>query len=59
VSGIGLEALGYLDRNQRPPDTWLAQQRAFLETLKKPVGELRIAIAPSIERLVSAAASQP
>ncbi|MGD0130429.1 MAG: family 20 glycosylhydrolase, partial [Bryobacteraceae bacterium] len=59
VSGIGLEALGYLDRNQRPPDTWPAQQRAFLETLKKPVGELRIAIAPSIERLVSAAASQP
>jgi hexosaminidase len=59
VSGIGLEALDYLDRKQRPPDTWLAQQRAFLETLKKPVGELRLAIAPSIERLVSAAASQP
>jgi hexosaminidase len=59
VSGIGLEALDYLDRNERPSDAWLAQQRAFFETLKKPVGELRLAIAPSIERLVSAAGSQP
>ncbi len=59
VSGIGLEAVDYLDRNERAPDAWLARQRAFLETLKKPVGELRLAIAPSIERLVSAAASQP
>jgi hexosaminidase len=56
---IGLQALDYLDHNQRPPDAWLAEQRAFLETLKKPVAELRLAIAPSIGKLVAATASQP
>jgi hexosaminidase len=56
---IGLQALDYLDRNQRPAGTWLAAQRAFLETLKKPQDELRIAIVPSIEKLVNVAASLP
>jgi hexosaminidase len=57
LSVLGLEALDYLDRKERPPDAWLAQQQAFLETLKKPIAELRIAIAPSIEKLVSLTAS--
>ena len=38
LGSIGLQALDYLDRGERPPDAWLAQQRAFLETLKKPIG---------------------
>jgi hexosaminidase len=59
ASETGLQALDYLDRNQRPPETWLVQQHAFLETLKKPVGELRLAIAPSIEKLVALTASLP
>ncbi len=57
AASIGLQALGYLDRKERPADTWLAQQRAFLETIEKPQAELRIAIMPSIEKLVNAAAS--
>jgi hexosaminidase len=56
---IGLQALDYLDRGERPPETWLAQQRAFLETCKKPQAELRLAIGPSIERLVAATVSRP
>jgi hexosaminidase len=56
---IGLQALDYMDRNERPPDAWLAEQRAFLETLKKPQDELRLAIAPSIEKLIAATVSQP
>lgn len=56
---IGLEALDYLDRKQRPPDAWWKDQEAFLETLKKPEDELRYAIAPSIAKLVAATASQP
>lgn len=56
---IGLEALEYLDRKQRPPDAWLKEQEAFLETLKKPQAELRFAIVPSIAKLVDATASQP
>jgi hexosaminidase len=59
LGAIGLQALDYLGRGERPPDSWLAQQRAFLETCKKPRAELRIAIVPSIEKLIAATASPP
>jgi hexosaminidase len=59
LGAIGLQALDYLERDERPPDAWLIPQRAFLETLKKPQAELRLSIAPSIEKLVNAAASTP
>jgi hexosaminidase len=59
LGSIGLEALDYLDRGERPPAAWVSQQRLFLETLKKPIAELRLAIAPSMEKLVIAAASPP
>jgi hexosaminidase len=59
LGAVGLQALDYLDRGERPPAAWLAQQRAVLETLKRPIAELRLAIAPSIEKLVSLTASQP
>ncbi len=59
LGSIGLKALDYLDRGERPPAAWVAQQRSFLESLKKPIDELRLAIAPSIEKLVTAAASPP
>jgi hexosaminidase len=58
LSAIGLAALDYLDRGERPPDAWVAQQRAYLETLKKPLDEVRFPLAPSIEKLVNAAASR-
>jgi len=59
LGAIGLQVLDYLERNERPPAAWLIEQRAFLETLKKPQAELQIAIAPSIEKLVSLTASVP
>jgi hexosaminidase len=52
LGSIGLQALEYLERNERPPEAWIAEQRAFLTTLRKPLAELRLAIAPSIEKLV-------
>lgn len=59
LGAIGLQALDYLDRNERPPATWLAEQHAFLESLKKPQNEVRLAIVPSIEKLIAATASRP
>jgi hexosaminidase len=59
LAAIGLEALDYSAGRERPPDAWLAQQRVFLESCKKPQAELRIAILPSIEKLINAAASTP
>jgi hexosaminidase len=59
LSTIGLQALDYLDRGERPAESWLMQQRAFLDTVKKPLDEVRIAIVPAIEALINAAVSQP
>jgi hexosaminidase len=59
LGAIGLQALDYLDRKERPSDQWLAEQRAFLETLKKPQNEVRFAIVPSIEKLIDATVSPP
>jgi len=59
LGAIGLQALDYAERGERPPDTWLVEQRAFLETLRKPQAELRLAIAPSIEKLVNLSSSLP
>jgi hexosaminidase len=56
LASIALAALDDLDRGERPTDARLTQQRAFLETCKKPIAELRIAIVPSIEKLLNAAA---
>jgi len=58
LGAIGLEALDDLDRGQRPPEAWLAEQRTFLETLAKPQFELRLAIVPSIRKLLDLAAAQ-
>jgi hexosaminidase len=58
LGAIGLQALDYLDRGDHSTETWLAQQRAFLETLKKPQAELRLAIVPAIEKLLAATAPQ-
>jgi hexosaminidase len=56
---IGLQALNYLDHSESPPAAWAAEQRAFLNTLKKPQDELRFAIVPSISKLVEATVSRP
>jgi hexosaminidase len=59
LSAIGLEALDDLDRGQRPPDNWLKQQRTYLDSVKKPVDDVHIAITPSIGKLIDATASLP
>ncbi|MBV9771577.1 MAG: family 20 glycosylhydrolase [Bryobacterales bacterium] len=59
LGAVGLEALDYTEHAERPPEAWISEQRAFLETLKRQTAELRLAIAPSIEKLVSAAVQSP
>lgn len=57
LGAIGLQALDYLDRGKQPPEAWVAEQREFLETLKKPIAEVRLAVVPSIEKLIDATVS--
>src|SRR5579871_351682 len=53
---IGLAALDFKERRTRPTPRWIAEQRTFLTKAAKVQAELRIAIVPSIQKLVESAA---
>ncbi len=55
IGAIGLQALDYLDRGQRPAADWIAEQRRFLESAGKLRFELKLAVAAPVEKLVEAA----
>jgi hexosaminidase len=54
----GLEALDFLDRRNGAPQDWKTQQLAAIEDAKKPKAQLLIMVAPSVQKLVEAAAGQ-
>ena len=58
VGNIGLQALDYLDRRERPPDSWVAQQTTLLQNAQKQQAQLLLMIVPSVQKLVQAAAGQ-
>jgi len=58
LGAIGLAALDYLDRGERPPTTWVTDQLALIEQAKKPQAQLLLVVAPAIEKLVLASAGQ-
>jgi hexosaminidase len=56
VAAAGLQALDYLDRGQRAPDAWKAEQLALLQLAGQQKGQLLLMIVPSVQKLVEAAA---
>jgi hexosaminidase len=56
VATAGLEALDYMDRGARPEVAWKSRTLALLEDSAKPQAQLLLAIVPSVEKLVQAAA---
>ena len=58
MGAIGIQALSYLDRGRRPARAWVKEQRAFLDEAGKLHQELRIAITPSIQKLVDRVGKQ-
>jgi hexosaminidase len=58
VATTGLQALDYLDRGERAPDTWAAQQFSLLEQAQKPKAQLLLMVAPSVQKLVEASSGQ-
>ena len=56
VGKIGLEALDAIETGKRPPDAWVAEQRAFLQEAKKARAELLLMAVTPVEKLVSQAA---
>jgi hexosaminidase len=57
LGAAGLQALDFIDKGERPPDTWGTQQLAFIEQAKKPQADLFLMSASSVQALVQAAAS--
>ena len=59
LSGLaetGLQALDYLERGERAPDDWKAQQLALLQQASQPKAQVLIMVAPAITRLIEASA---
>lgn len=55
LGSVGLQALDFIDHHRRPPARWVAQQRAFIQDASKIHAELRLAVTPSVEKLIQAA----
>jgi len=55
LGSAGLQALEFIDHHRRPPARWVAQQRALIQDASKIRAELRLAVAPPVEKLVQMA----
>ena len=56
LSAAGLQALDALGKNQPLPESWRTEQLAVVERSMKPRANLLIMVAPSIQKLIEAAA---
>lgn len=54
LADVGLQALNYIENDQKPPQSWLEGLSSLLERPKKPEYELKIMIVPAIRKLVEA-----
>lgn len=51
----GLQALDYIDKGQRPPDSWNSQSLAMIQQAAKPQADLLLVPTAAIQALVQAA----
>jgi hexosaminidase len=54
LGATGLEALGYIDRGEKPSAEWKAQTLAMIQKAQDPQDLVYLAITPGIEALVNA-----
>jgi hexosaminidase len=58
LASAGIEALDYLDRGERAPEGWKAQQLAIVEQAFQPKSQLILMVAPAVQKLVQASAGE-
>ena len=58
ISAIGLQALDYLDRGEKPPSAWEAQQLTLIQQAFEPKAQLLLMVAPAIQKLVQFSAGE-
>jgi hexosaminidase len=52
VAVTGLQALDYVIRGERAPDSWAAEQFVLLDQAQKPTGQLLLMVVPAVRQLV-------
>ena len=52
LGAAGQEALDYIDKGERGPDSWHNEKITMLQQTEKPTADLFLAIAPAIQKLV-------
>jgi hexosaminidase len=57
LGAAGLQALNYIDKQERAPDSWLTQQIAMAQDAAKPTADLILAVAPAVQKLINATSS--
>jgi hexosaminidase len=58
LGSAGLQALDYLGRGERAPDSWRNEQIARLQQAAQPAADLFLAITPAVQKLVEAASAK-
>lgn len=56
LGAAGLQALDYIDKGERAPEAWRAQQLTVIDQAKKPRANLLLATASAVQVLVEASA---
>jgi hexosaminidase len=56
LGAVGLAALDFIAKGQRPPDDWKVQQITLVQQIQKPKGQLLLMPAPAVQKLVEASA---
>jgi hexosaminidase len=59
LSVAGLQALEYIELQQKPSETWQKESALLIQQSEKPQAEMIIAIVPSIKKLIEAANTIP
>ena len=58
LAAAGLQALNYLDRGERAPDTWKTQQIALAQSAIQPRAQLLLMVASPVQKLIKASAGE-
>ena len=58
LAAAGLQALDYMDRGERAPDTWEKQQLQYVEQAIQPKAQVLLMVAGPVQKLVQASAGE-
>ncbi len=58
LGSVGLQALDYIDRGEKPTDAWKAEQMQFVQQAFQPRGQVLLMVAGPVQKLIQASAGE-